>query len=152
MFCKPVHVASVRTDSALPFDEAEHWHVTEEEWMCESGRARAQGSERCRRDETEYGRALESLSGAGRRKSATTTFVEYAGAMLRTLAVRAAELTSVARSAGRGGNRNETWPASSAGCVTDSLTGRRHDQRRTNHPPKTNHARRHPSVKNCDAS
>ena len=66
-----------------------------------SGRARAHASERCRRDGTEYGRALESLSGTGRRKSATTTFVECAGAMLRTLAVRAAELTSVARSAVR---------------------------------------------------
>ena len=30
-FCKPVHVASVRTDSAVPFDETEHWHPTEEE-------------------------------------------------------------------------------------------------------------------------
>ena len=100
-FCKPVHVASVRTDSAVPFDDTEHWHLTEAEWMHDSGRARAQASERCRRDGTEYGRALESLSGTGRRKSATTTFVEYAGAMLRTLAVRAAELTSVARSAAR---------------------------------------------------
>ena len=80
-FCKPVHVASVRTDSALPCDDAEHWHLTEQEWMCKSGRARAQASQRCRRDETEYGRALESLSGAGRRrKSATTRFIEYAGA------------------------------------------------------------------------
>ena len=100
-FCKPVHVATVRTDSAVPFDDTEHWHVTEAEWMRDSGRARAHASERCRRDGTEYGRALESLRGTGRRKSATTTFVEYAGAMLRTLAVRAAELTSVARSAAR---------------------------------------------------
>ena len=69
--------------------------------MRDSGRARAQASETCRRDGTEYGRALESLSGTGRRKSATTTFIEYAGAMLRTLTVRAAELTSVARSAVR---------------------------------------------------
>ena len=30
-FCKPVHVASVRTDSNVPFDDAEHWHLTEEE-------------------------------------------------------------------------------------------------------------------------
>ena len=50
-----------------------------------------------RGDGTEYGRALEPLSGTGRRRSATTTFVEYAGAMLRTLAVRAACLgTAVA--------------------------------------------------------
>ena len=135
-FCKPVHVASVRTDSALPFDEAEHWHVTEEEWMCESGRARAQGSERCRRDETEYGRALESLSGAGRRKSATTTFVEYAGAMLRTLGVRAAELTSVARSAARWQQKRNL--ARFIGRLCDRLLDRTSTRPAKNQPPAHN--------------
>ncbi len=100
-FCKPVHVAAVRTDSASPLHDAEHWHVTEEEWMRESGRSRAQAAERRRRDGTAYGRALESLADVGRRKSVTATFAEYVGAMLRTLSVRAAELTSVGRSAAR---------------------------------------------------
>ena len=63
-FCKPVHVASVCTHSAAPLDDAEHWHLTEEEWMSASGRARAQAAERRRRDGTEW--ALESLSGTGR--------------------------------------------------------------------------------------
>ena len=86
-FCKPVHVASVCTDSAAPFDDAEHWHVTEETWMRDSGRTQAQAAEQLRRQGTEYGRALESISGAGRRKSATASFVEYTGAMLHTLKV-----------------------------------------------------------------
>ena len=85
-FCKPVHVASVCTHSAAPLDDAEHWHLTEEEWMSASGRTRAQAAERRRRDGTEYGRALESLSGTGRRKSVTAAFVEYMDAMLRTCA------------------------------------------------------------------
>jgi hypothetical protein len=100
-FCKPVHVASVRSDSKSAFDEAEHWHVTEDEWMQDSGRRRAQAAEAKRRHNTEYGRALESLTGAGRRKSVTSSFAEYTDAMLRTLHVRAAELVSAARSAAR---------------------------------------------------
>ena len=39
-FCKPVHVASVRTDSNVPFDDAEHWHLTEEEWITQRLNAR----------------------------------------------------------------------------------------------------------------
>ena len=69
--------------------------------MVESGRCRSQAAERQRRERSEYGEALESLSGKGRRKSVTSAFVEYADAMLRTLKVRASELASVGRSAAR---------------------------------------------------
>lgn len=30
--CKPVHVSSVRTNLAAPFDKVEHWHPTTIEW------------------------------------------------------------------------------------------------------------------------
>ena len=71
--------------------------------MQDSGRRRAQAAEAKRRHNTEYGRALESLAGAGRRKSVTSSFSEYTDAMLSTLHVRAAELVSAAL---RAGNRN----------------------------------------------
>ena len=100
-FCKPVHVASVRSDSSVPFAEASHWHLTEEEWMYSSGRLRNQETEKRRREGTQYGEALDSLVGVGRRKSVTKAFVEYSEAMFHTLATRAAELISVARSAAR---------------------------------------------------
>ena len=57
-FCKPVHVASVRTDSEVPFHDAEHWHLTEDEWMYESGRALAQASD----DTRTVGRTPDSLT------------------------------------------------------------------------------------------
>ena len=79
-FCKPIHVAAVGSDSPTPFEDAQHWHVTEDEWMHESGRRRAQLAEMRRRDGTEYDRALESLAGVGRRKSVTAAFDEYADA------------------------------------------------------------------------
>ena len=100
-FCKPVHVASVRSDSSAHFAEASHWHLTEEEWMHSSGRRRNQETEKRRREGTRYGEALDSLVGVGRRKSVTKAFVEYSEAMFHTLATRAAELISVARSAAR---------------------------------------------------
>ena len=100
-FCKPVHVAAVRTDSADALADAEHWHLTEEEWMRESGRKRTQERERKRREGTRYGEAIEAVAAAGRRRSVTSAFAEYATEMLATLTVRATELLSVARSAAR---------------------------------------------------
>lgn len=100
-FCKPVHVASVRTDSPDALADAEHWHITEEEWMRDSGRKRAQESERKRREGTSYGEAIKKIAAAGRRKSATSAFTEYVEEMLATLTIRGTELRSVARSAAR---------------------------------------------------
>ena len=100
-FCKPVHVAAVRTDSADALLDAEHWHITEEEWMRDSGRKRTQECERKRREGTRYGEAIESVAAAGRRRSVMSAFTEYATEMLATLTVRATELLSVARSAAR---------------------------------------------------
>ena len=101
--------------------------------MRDSGRLRAQASERSRRDGTEYGRALESLSQVGRRKSVTTAFVEYAGEMLHTLSVRAAELTSVARSAARW--QQKRCLARFIGRLCDRLFDRTSTRPAKNQPP-----------------
>ena len=69
--------------------------------MRESGRKRTQERERKRREGTRYGEAIEAVAAAGRRRSVTSAFAEYATEMLATLTVRATELLSVARSAAR---------------------------------------------------
>ena len=69
--------------------------------MRESGRKRTQERERKRREGTRYGEAIEAVAAAGRRRSVTSAFAEYATEMLATLTARATELLSVARSAAR---------------------------------------------------
>ena len=142
-FCKPVHVARVGTDSVVPFDDTKHGHLPEEEWMKDSGRSRAQASPRRNRVRSSIG----VVEGYGTPKA----FVEYAGAMLRTLTVRAAEWTSVARSAARW--QQKRCLARFMGRLCDRLFDRTSMRpvEKTIHNGGINQVRRCPNARSCDA-
>lgn len=132
-FVKPIHVASLSSESTS-VHEASHWWITEEEWMESSGRKRKQEAEMQRREGTEYGRALKDMEDVGRRKSVTSNFIAYCGCMLNSLKVRGKELLSVAR-------RVATWMhkrkmASFVGKVCDKLFGRESLRWQKNTPPE----------------
>ena len=85
-FVKPIHAAFLQTGSES-IHQATHWSLSEEEWMCESGRKQKQEAEDKRRQGTEYGRVLEEMGKTRGRKSVSSAFVKYCNAMFSSLGI-----------------------------------------------------------------
>ena len=97
-FVKPVAV-SVLAEATDDCADSEQWHVSEEEWMRDSGRLeRRRTEEHRRRRSPAYAEAIEQLSAVRRYSASAATVAAYLRASLATLGARVTELVCTARS------------------------------------------------------
>ena len=97
-FVKPIAV-SVLKEASNDCTDSEQWHVSEEEWMRNSGRLERRRIEEQRRHRSPaYAAAIEQLSTVRRYSAETATVAAYLRASLVTLGARVTELVCTARS------------------------------------------------------